>query len=30
MKNFFTKTGFTEGSKRSAGNLLQEKAFVEK
>jgi len=30
MKNFFTNTGFTEGSKRSAGNLLQEKAFVEK
>jgi len=30
MKNFFINTGFTEGSKRSAGNLLQEKAFVEK
>lgn len=28
MKNFFIDTGFTEGSKRSAGNLLQEKAFV--
>jgi ferredoxin--NADP+ reductase len=28
MKNFFTNTGFTEGSKRSAGNFVQEKAFV--
>ena len=30
MKKIFIDTGFTEGSKRSAGNLLQEKAFVEK
>ena len=30
MKNLFIDTGFTEGSKRSAGNFVQEKAFVEK
>jgi ferredoxin--NADP+ reductase len=28
MKNLFVDTGFTEGSKRSAGNFVQEKAFV--
>jgi len=28
MKNLFIDTGFTEGSKRSAGTFVQEKAFV--